>query len=92
MRAGKKRPKQSAGDKGAGPKRFVVRRKRFCKFCADKTDYIDFKDTRLLAPFVPERGKILPRRISGVCATHQRKLGEAIKRARHLALIPSVAD
>lgn len=84
---------QHSGDsKTQGPKRFLVRRKRFCKFCAEKIDYIDFKDHRLLASFIPERGKILPRRISGVCATHQRKLTEALKRARHLALIPFTAD
>ncbi|RPI29149.1 MAG: 30S ribosomal protein S18 [Acidobacteria bacterium] len=70
----------------------MVRRRKFCKFCAEKIDYIDFKDTRLLGQFVPERARILPRRISGVCATHQRKLALAIKRARHLALLPYVAD
>ncbi|HXK58807.1 MAG TPA: 30S ribosomal protein S18 [Acidobacteriota bacterium] len=70
----------------------MVRRRKFCKFCAEKIDYIDFKDTRLLGQFVPERARILPRRISGVCATHQRKLAKAIKRARHLALLPYVAD
>ena len=87
-----RRSHRSADAKASGPKRFVVRRKRFCKFCADKIDYIDYKDQRLLGPFLPERGKILPRRISGVCATHQRKLAEAIKRARHLALLPYTAD
>ncbi|MBI2821234.1 MAG: 30S ribosomal protein S18 [Acidobacteria bacterium] len=86
------RSRSSGDSKTVNPKRFVVRRKRFCKFCADKIDYIDFKDQRLLGPFIPERGKILPRRISGVCATHQRKLSEAIKRARHLALLPFTAD
>ena len=63
-----------------------------CKFCTDKIDYIDYKDVRMLTPFVPDRGKILPRRISGVCAPHQRKLQTAIKRARQLALIPYVTD
>jgi small subunit ribosomal protein S18 len=58
----------------------------------DKIDYIDYKDVRMLTPFVPDRGKILPRRISGVCAPHQRKLQTAIKRARQLALIPYVTD
>jgi len=70
----------------------MVRRRKFCKFCAEKIDYIDFKDTRILRQFVPERARILPRRISGVCATHQRKLALAIKRARHLALLPYVSD
>lgn len=88
----KKSAHQSGDSKTGGPKRFMVRRKRFCKFCADKIDYIDYKDQRLLVPFIPERGKILPRRISGVCATHQRKLSEALKRARHLALLPYTAD
>ncbi|HEY3131119.1 MAG TPA: 30S ribosomal protein S18 [Acidobacteriota bacterium] len=88
----KGRGSHSADSKTQGPKRFLVRRKRFCKFCAEKIDYIDYKDQRLLAPFIPERGKILPRRISGVCATHQRKLTEALKRARHLALLHYTAD
>ena len=68
------------------------RRRRVCKFCAEKIDYINYKDVRLLAPFLPERGKIQPRRISGTCAMHQRKLQTAIKRARQLALIPYVTD
>ena len=63
-----------------------------CKFCSEKIDYIDYKDVRMLMPFVPDRGKILPRRISGVCAPHQRDLQTAIKRARQLALVPYVAD
>jgi small subunit ribosomal protein S18 len=70
----------------------MARRRKFCKFCADKIDYIDYKDARTLSQFVPERAKIMPRRISGVCATHQRKLAMAIKRARHLALLPYAAD
>ena len=68
------------------------RRRRVCKFCADKIDYINYRDVRLLSPFIPERGKIQPRRISGTCALHQRKLQTAIKRARQLALIPYVTD
>ena len=68
------------------------RRRRVCKFCAEKIDYINYKDVRLLAPFLPERGKIQPRRISGTCALHQRKLQTAIKRARQLALVPYVTD
>ena len=67
-------------------------KKRVCKFCAEKIDYINYKDVRLLAPFLPERGKIQPRRISGTCALHQRKLQTAIKRARQLALVPYVTD
>lgn len=81
-------------DKGKGgePRRGFFRRRRVCKFCAEKIDYINYKDVRLLAPFIPERGKIQPRRISGTCALHQRKLQTAIKRARQLALIPYVTD
>ena len=68
------------------------RRRRVCKFCADKIDYINYKDVRLLTPFIPERGKIQPRRISGTCAKHQRALQTAISRARQLALIPYVTE
>ena len=78
--------------KGGPRKKFFVRRRKVCKFCAEKIDYISYKDVKLLAPFVPERGKILPRRISGTCAMHQRKLQVAIKRARQIALIPYVTD
>lgn len=74
------------------PKRFSVKRKRVCKFCAEKISFIDFKDGKMLSHFIPERGKILPRRISGVCSVHQRQLSEAIKRARHMAILPFVAD
>ncbi|MCY3774980.1 MAG: 30S ribosomal protein S18 [Candidatus Aminicenantes bacterium] len=70
----------------------MPRRRRFCKFCADKIEYIDFKDVRMLNQYVPERAKISPRRLSGVCAPHQRKLKRALKRARHLALLPYVSD
>lgn len=71
-----------------GPKRQFVRRKKVCKFCVDKIDYIDYKDVRLLSQFVSERGKIVPRRISGVCTPCQRRLSEAIKQARNIALLP----
>jgi small subunit ribosomal protein S18 len=79
------------GEKG-GPRRGMFRRRKVCKFCADKVDYIDYKDAKMLLPFVPERAKILPRRISGVCAMHQRKLQTAIMRARQLALLPYSTD
>ncbi len=79
-------------DRGQGQRRSLFRRKKVCKFCSDKVDYIDYKDVRMLTPFVPERGKILPRRISGVCAAHQRTLKTAIMRARQLALLPYVTD
>lgn len=68
------------------------RRKKVCAFCADKVDYIDYKDTMRLRKFVSERAKILPRRISGNCAKHQRQLTTAIKRARHVALLPYISD
>ena len=83
---------KGSGDKAQGQRRTLFRRRKVCKFCADKIDDINYKDVKLLGPFVPERGKILPRRISGTCAMHQRKLQTAIKRARQLALIPYVTD
>ena len=73
-------------------RRPMFRRRKVCKFCADKIDDINYKDTKLLLPFVPERAKILPRRISGTCALHQRKLRVALMRARQLALIPYTAE
>ena len=87
-----KRGDKKPGDKEKGQRRPMFRRRKVCKFCADKIDDINYKDVKLLAPFVPERGKILPRRISGTCAMHQRKLQVAIKRARQIALIPYVTD
>jgi small subunit ribosomal protein S18 len=83
---------RKSGDKGQGQRRTLFRRRKVCNFCADKIDDINYKDVKLLGPFVPERGKILPRRISGTCAMHQRKLQTAIKRARQIALIPYVTD
>ena len=68
------------------------RRKKVCLFCADKVDFIDYKDSAKLRKFISERGKILPRRISGTCAKHQRELNTAIKRARQVALLPYVTD
>jgi small subunit ribosomal protein S18 len=75
-----------------GKKKFFYRRKRVCKFCVEKLEYIDYKDVKTLQQFIPERGKILPRRISGTCALHQRKLQNAIKRARIAALLPFATD
>jgi small subunit ribosomal protein S18 len=68
------------------------KRKRVCRFCETKSDYVDYRDERMLRRFVTERGKIIPRRISGTCASHQRMLTTAIKRARHLAILPFVAE
>lgn len=73
-------------------KKFFVRRRKVCKFCAEKLEYVDWKDVKLMQSFIPERGKILPRRISGTCALHQRKLQTAIKRARFIALLPYASD
>ncbi len=94
-----RRPTQpGGGTSGGGPggqqgkKKFFYRRKRVCKFCVEKIEYIDFKDVKTLQQFIPERGKILPRRISGTCALHQRKLQSAIKRARITALLPFATD
>jgi small subunit ribosomal protein S18 len=93
---GRGRGKTAAGAAGAqgkdGQRRPMFRRRKICKFCSEKIDDINYKDSRLLMPYVPERAKILPRRISGTCAMHQRKLRTAIMRARQLALIPYTAE
>jgi small subunit ribosomal protein S18 len=90
---GRGRSGAQSGQQGKdGQRRPMFRRRKVCKFCADKIDDINYKDTKLLMPFVPERAKILPRRISGTCAMHQRKLRTAIMRARQLALIPYTAE
>ena len=85
-------PKAGGAGKDAGGKRYFFRRRKVCKFCADKIDYVDYKDVKLISQFVPERGKILPRRMFGTCAEHKRKLTEAVNRARHIALLPYAAD
>jgi small subunit ribosomal protein S18 len=82
------------GGPGGGPggprrgKRQYFRKKKVCKFCVEKMDLIDYKRADILSQFVQERGKILPRRMTGVCARHQRWLGVALKRARNIALLP----
>jgi len=86
------RERGPGGQQQGGKKKFFYRRKRVCKFCVEKLEYIDFKDVKMLQQFIPERGKILPRRISGTCALHQRKLQNAIKRARTVALLPFATD
>src|SRR5713101_1327153 len=89
--------RREGGPGGAGPggpggrprgKRQYFRKKKVCKFCVEKMDFIDYKRADILSQFVQERGKILPRRMTGVCARHQRWLGVAIKRARNIALLP----
>lgn len=75
--------------RSAGPRRKrTFQRRKVCRFCADKDLKIDYKDPRVLRSFVSERGKIIPRRISGNCAKHQREITEAVKRARNIALLP----
>ena len=83
------------GDKADGPMRRrggFRRRKKVCVFCGEENCVIDYKDTAKLRKYVSERGKILPRRITGTCAKHQRALTTAVKRARHVALMPYVTD
>jgi small subunit ribosomal protein S18 len=84
-------PRREGGGGGGGKRQFS-RRRKVCRFCADKIDYIDYKDVRMLGQFIPERGKILPMRTSGTCAPHQRRLMRAIKRARNIAFLPFTAD
>jgi len=91
---GERRPYRSSGPGGpGGPReggggRKFFRRKKVCKFCTEKIDAINYKDVRLLAQFVAESGKITPRRLTGVCTPHQRRLSLAIKQARNIALLP----
>ena len=80
------RPGGPGGPREGGRKFF--RRKKVCKFCVEKIDGINYKDVRLLSGFVAESGKIVPRRLTGVCTPHQRRLAEAIKQARNIALLP----
>jgi small subunit ribosomal protein S18 len=83
-------PGGSGGSGGPGGRKFF-RRKKVCKFCVEKIDSIHYRDVRLLQQFVAERGKIVPRRLTGVCTTHQRRLTRAIKQARNIALLPFAA-
>ena len=73
-------------------KRRSFRRQKICKYCVDKIEAVDFKDVKRLRNFITDRGKIIPRRISGNCAFHQRQLAVAIKRARSIALLPFAAE
>jgi small subunit ribosomal protein S18 len=75
-----------------GGKRQYFRKKKVCRFCVERVDFIDYKKVEMLQPFVQERGKILPRRMTGTCSRHQRWLGEAIKRARNIALLPFATE
>ena len=81
------RSKDNDYDKPNKPKK-----KKVCQFCVDKVEHIDYKDIAKLRSYISERGKILPRRTKGTCASHQRQLTVAIKRARHIALLPFIVD
>jgi small subunit ribosomal protein S18 len=83
------------GGPGGGPrrgKRQYFRKKKVCRFCMERIDYIDYKRADMLQPFVQDRGKIMPRRTTGTCSKHQRWLGVAIKRARNIALLPFATE
>ncbi len=80
------------GGGGGGRKKSFFRRRKVCRMCADKMDTVDYKDLRFLQQYLVERSKILPRRISGTCAKHQRIIQQAIKRARHVALLPFTSE
>jgi small subunit ribosomal protein S18 len=83
---GERRPRREGGRKQ------FFRRRKTCKFCDGKIALIDYKDVRLIAQFISERGKILPRRLTGTCSRHQRTLATAIKRARNIALLPFATE
>ena len=88
------RPSRPAGDRSERPQRNGARprRRKVCQFCVDRITDIDYKDTNRLRKFMSERGKIIPRRVTGTCARHQRALTTAIKRARQIALLPYTND
>jgi small subunit ribosomal protein S18 len=86
-RGGRGRGGPGGRREGGGGRRFF-RRRKVCKFCVDKIDHIDYKEVKLIGQFINERGKILPRRVTGVCTPHQRGLKVAVKRARNIALLP----
>ena len=81
-----------SADGSSMKRRPMRRRKKVCAFCADANKALDYKDVALLKKYVSERGKILPRRISGTCAKHQRQLTDAIKRSRNIALLPFTTE
>ena len=78
--------------RGPRKKKTFLKRRKVCRFCADKIETVDYKDIKMLQNFIVERSKILPRRISGTCAKHQRIVQQAIKRARQIALLPYTSD
>jgi len=81
-------PGGPGGSGGPGGKKQYFRRKKVCKFCIEKIDDVNYKDVKMVSAFVAERGRIMPRRITGVCAPHQRRICDAIKKARNIALLP----
>src|SRR6476646_10403042 len=83
---------KSAKEKRPAGQKQYYRRKKVCKFCVERIDSINYKDVKLLSQFVPERAKIMPRRISGVCSPHQRLLSDAIKKARNIAILPFATE
>jgi small subunit ribosomal protein S18 len=85
-------PGGGPGGPRRGGKRQYFRKKKVCRFCVEHVDFIDYKKVDMLQPFVQERGKILPRRMTGTCSRHQRWLGEAIKRARNIAMLPFATE
>jgi len=89
--ADKRRNKRNNDNDDYNPK-FRKQRKKVCTFCADNKKVIDYKNSKDLEKFITEKGKILPRRVTGVCAKHQREITTAIKRARHIGLLPYVVD
>ena len=91
-RSGPGGEKGGPGATGPGGKKQYFRRKKVCKFCVEKIDDINYKDVRMLGQFIAERGRIMPQRITGVCAPHQRRVADAIKKARNIALLPFAAE
>lgn len=88
---GPRGPRGPRGDRPRKPRRQYVRKRKVCRFCVDKIDYVDYKNADMLRTFILERGKVIPRRITGTCSRHQRWLRLAVKRARNIALLPFAA-
>ncbi|MDQ7785999.1 MAG: 30S ribosomal protein S18 [Thermodesulfovibrionales bacterium] len=79
--------RESRQEKGVALQQRRFQRRKFCRFCSEKVEYMDYKNIKMLRSYITERGKVFPRRMTGTCAKHQRELSEAIKRARSIALI-----
>lgn len=89
---GERPARRESGSGGGGGRKQYLRRRKVCKFCTEKIDVIDYKDVHLIGQFVSDRGRILPRRLTGTCSPHQRTLTTAIQRARNIALLPFAAE